>query len=244
MSVETIKKEIGNVANVLKSEIKKDIVQSSNVLNNINKSVTSTSKILKILMTNFADTPKLKYLNHDRTVQLLELEFNKENSKKPYITESNLLNAYKHGKFVERATSALLRELKHEDPHKQAVYSIDCARGNYAGKYGDNTWTNDKAGTKFTEIIIEPFLRSSKFQITQYKNHINYLMDNYDENNPIYKTLEMDTLSTTLVKLLEFERDIDREEFVKPIVAELGPHLKFQDKYDPKEDEYLMLKDK
>ena len=142
--------------------------------------------------------------------------------------------------FVERATSALLRELKHPDPHKQAVYSIDCSRDNYACKYGKEGWTNDKAGIKFSELIIEPFLKSSKFQITQYKNYLNNLVNNYDENNPIYKTLLIEVLSRNLVKSLEFERDIDKGIFIKPIISELGPHLKFQDKYDPKEDPHLL----
>ena len=50
----------------------------------------------------------------------------------------------------------------------------------------------------------------------------------------------MDVLTRNLVKSLEFERDIDKGIFIKPVIAELGPHLKFQDKYDPKEDSHLL----
>jgi hypothetical protein len=88
-----------------------------------------------------------------------------------------------------------------------------------------DTWTEDKCGIKFTDLVIKPFLQSIYNLIRNYR--IEYVEKIDLSNYTLDQNIDYNKL---LLNTYNFESGLIRNEFIKPILRELAPYLRYVQK--------------
>jgi hypothetical protein len=204
------------------SEVKDEIIEVKQV---VNKAITKASTLIKYLMEHHSSTPPLKRINKD-SINILRLDYNcplKPNTEYDYSLEDKLVRQYKNNIFIQNIAKSILNLVHYKDHHNQSIYNTDCARNNYVVKT-TTKWNEDKAGIKFCDYVIKPFLSYIKNIITDYRIHIEQIdILDYDFNQ-----IEMHNIN--YLATLKFEAELSRETLIKSILKELSPYLRYLEK--------------
>jgi hypothetical protein len=168
-------------------------------------------------------TPPLQKINNDQCNTFLKTHFKclKYNDKDNYL-EEKFVSDYSGNKFVENISKCILSIVHVDDPTKQPIWNSDCSRLNYVVKTSINIWNEDKAGIKFTDFVIKPLLKSIGERITHYRKEFiekidvqKYSIENFMDHNKL------------LSNVYGLEYALIRNDFIKPILKELAPHLRY-----------------
>jgi hypothetical protein len=219
-SNQEVKKEI------IKSneEVKEEIIKSKEEVKTVvNKAITKATSLIKYLMQNHQNVPPIKKITDKESIKLLRIDYDCP-SKKPndYILEQRLIYDHYKGNFVKNISKSILNIIDHKKPKTQPIYNTDSSRYNYVIKTTDEAWDEDKAGIKFSEYIIKPFLLSIGELIREYREK------NIDTVNMRKNTLkENEEHIDLLSKTLKLESDINNERLITSILRELSPFLRY-----------------
>lgn len=215
-------------------EIKEEIKEVKII---VKKALTKAASLIKYLMENYKSVPPLKKLKSDQCIKLLQIEYNCDKDKDQdhnknynkniddYNLEKELIYDYSKNRFIEKISKIILNLVNHDDPNKQQIWNTDFARLHYIIKISLDKWTEDKCGIKFTDLVIKPFLNSICEKIR------NYRMNEIDKIDIKKYTLEQNiNHNNILTNVYGFECALMRNEFIKPILRELAPHLRYVQK--------------
>ena len=215
----------------------------------INKALTRASSLINYLMKNHNTIPPLKTIEYHTFVNLLKNNFKdkqliqNEQNNNDDLNNSNdsdsenkqeldlakmLINKFKKNKFINLLTQVILKYVNYKDPEKQPIYNTDCIRYNYVVKM-NKKWNEDKTGIIFKNYIIIPIIY-----------HLNSLLKKY-RNNEFEKkmkhiakrknnTIDIEEIMKQYDILIKFEIYLNDEKFIKDILKEVSPYLKYIEK--------------
>jgi hypothetical protein len=217
-------KSVNTKLDEVKEEIKEEIHKSNDkVVTVVNKAITKATSLIKYLMQHHQNVPPIKKISDKESIKLLRIDYECP-SKKPndFILEQRLIYDHFNGKFVKNISKSILNIIDHKKPKNQPIYNTDSSRYNYVIKTTDEAWDEDKAGIKFSEYIVKPFLLSIGDLIKEYREQkletINMRKNTLAENEE-----HIDLLSKTL----NLETDIINDRLITPILRELTPFLRY-----------------
>ncbi len=217
-------KSVNTKLDEVKEEIKEEIHKSNDkVVTVVNKAITKATSLIKYLMQHHQNVPPIKKITDQESIKLLRIDYECP-SKKPndFILEQRLIYDHFNGKFVKNISKSILNIIDHKKPKTQPIYNTDSSRYNYVIKTTDEAWDEDKAGIKFSEYIIKPFLLSIGDLIKEYREKklesVNMRKNTLKENEE-----HIDLLSKTL----NLETDIINDRLITPILRELTPFLRY-----------------
>ncbi len=217
-------KEANDNMNNKIEEVKEQIIKSKEEVKTVvNKAITKATSLIKYLMQNHQNVPPIKKITDKESIKLLRIDYDCP-SKKPndFILEQRLIYDHFNNKFVKNISKSILNIIDHKKPKTQPIYNTDSSRYNYVIKTTDEAWDEDKAGIKFSEYIIKPFLISIGELIRDYREK------NLDSVNMRKNTLkENEEHIDLLSKTLKLESDINNERLITPILKELSPFLRY-----------------
>lgn len=231
---EDIKKEIKKSNIVIKKEIQKsnnEIKQSNNEVKEevkevkkvVTKAIHKASSLIKYLMEHHKSTPPLQKINNEQCINFLKTHFKCQNrDDKKYYLEEKFVSDFSGNKFVENISKCILSIVHVDDPTKQPIWNSDCSRLHYVVKTSLNMWNEDKSGIKFTDFVIKPMLKSICDRITNYRKEFiekidikKYSLENFTDHHKL------------LSNVYGLEYALIRNDFIKPILKELAPHLRY-----------------
>ena len=205
-------------------EVNKNIIKSKEEVKTVvNKAITKATSLIKYLMQHHQNVPPIKKITDKESIKLLRIDYECP-LKKPndFILEQRLIYDHFNNKFVKNISKSILNIIDHKKPKNQPIYNTDLTRYNYVIKTTDEVWDEDKAGIKFSEYIIKPFLISIGELIREYRETkietVNMRKNTLAENEE-----HIDLLSKTL----KLESDILNERLITPILKELSPFLRY-----------------
>jgi hypothetical protein len=106
-----------------------------------------------MLNSKFKDTPALDYIKEEEFINGLQLEY----KCKVYIDDDTIFmkifRDYEKKHLAKVIADIILRIIIKDDKHKQAVFNIDFARGNFATK-AETHWMNDKKGVELKKFTL------------------------------------------------------------------------------------------
>ena len=217
-------KEIKEEIHKSKEEVNENIIKSNEEVKTVvNKAITKATSLIKYLMQHHQNVPPIKKITDKESIKLLRIDYECP-SKKPndFILEHRLIYDHHINKFVKNISKSILNIIDHKKPKIQPIYNTDSSRYNYVIKTTDESWDEDKAGIKFSEYIIKPFLLSIGELIRDYRETkietVNMRKNTLAENEE-----HIDLLSKTL----KLESDINNERLITPILKELSPFLRY-----------------
>ena len=219
-----IKEEIKEEINKSKEEVKEEIIKSKEEVKTVvNKAITKATSLIKYLMEHHQNVPPIKKITNKESIKLLRIDYDcpiiKPND---FALERALVYDHSKGRFVKNISKSLLNIINHKKPKKQPIYNTDCTRYNYVIKTTSEAWDEDKAGIKFSEYIIKPFLTSIGTHIREFRikelDSVNMRNNTLNQNEKY-----LDALSKTL----NLESDIMNESLIGLILKELSPHLRY-----------------
>jgi hypothetical protein len=222
-SKKEVNKNINNINNKFE-EVNENIIKSKEEVKTVvNKAITKATSLIKYLMQNHQNVPPIKKITDKESIKLLRIDYDCP-SKKPndFVLEHRLIYDHHVNKFVKNISKSILNIIDHKKPKIQPIYNTDSSRYNYVIKTTDDAWDEDKAGIKFSEYIIKPFLLSIGELIRDYRETkietVNMRKNTLAENEE-----HIDLLSKTL----KLESDINNERLITPILKELSPFLRY-----------------
>ena len=217
-------KESTNSINNKFEEVNENIIKSKEEVKTVvNKAITKATSLIKYLMQHHQNVPPIKKITDKESIKLLRIDYECP-LKKPndFILEQILIDDHHNNKFVKNISKSILNIIDHKKPKIQPIYNTDSSRYNYVIKTTDEAWDEDKAGIKFSEYIIKPFLLSIGELIREYREtkieSVNMRKNTLQENEE-----HIDLLSKTL----KLESDINNERLITPILKELSPFLRY-----------------
>jgi hypothetical protein len=185
----------------------------------VNNAISKASNLIKYLVEHRQDTPPLKKINYNQCLDRLRLDFDcPENADNEYLLEKKLIQQYNNGIFIENLCKSILNLIKNRT-NNQSVYNTDSTRYNYVVKITDTNWNEDVAGKRFCKLIIKPLLNSIENLISSYRE--NFIEKTKIKNNQCFEYLE------NLKNIVYFEKDLFSDKFIKPILKEISPNLRF-----------------
>jgi hypothetical protein len=190
----------------------------------VNNAINKASSLIKYLMEHQQDTPPLKKINFKECLDRLRLDFKcPENKKDNYLLEKKLINEYANGTFIENLCNSILNLIKNRDKKYQSIYNTDASRYNYVVKTTDHEWNEDIAGKRFCNLIIKPLLKAINNLLCNYREKYVEIHDKQKlkDKNKCLEYLEH------MKNILLFEKDIVSNKFIKPILKEISPDLRF-----------------
>ena len=218
------KKQVNENINNKFEEVNENIIKSKEEVKTVvNKAITKATSLIKYLMQNHQNVPPIKKITDKESIKLLRIDYDCP-SKKPndFILEQRLIYDHYNNKFVKNISKSILNIIDHKKPKIQPIYNTDSSRYNYVIKTTDEAWDEDKAGIKFSEYIIKPFLLSIGDLIKEYREKklesVNMRKNTLKENEE-----HIDLLSKTL----NLETDIINDRLITPILKELTPFLRY-----------------
>ena len=218
------KKQVNENINNKFEEVNENIIKSKEEVKTVvNKAITKATSLIKYLMQNHQNVPPIKKITDKESIKLLRIDYDCP-SKKPndFILEQRLIYDHYNNKFVKNISKSILNIIDHKKPKNQPIYNTDSSRYNYVIKTTDEAWDEDKAGIKFSDYIIKPFLLSIGELIREYRE------TNIDTVNMRKNTLkENEEHIDLLSKTLKLESDINNERLITPILKELSPFLRY-----------------
>ena len=217
-------KNVNTKLDEVKEEIKEEIHKSNDkVVTVVNKAITKATSLIKYLMQHHQNVPPIKKITDEESIKLLRIDYECP-SKKPndFILEQRLIYDHFKGNFVKNISKSILNIIDHKKPKNQPIYNTDSSRYNYVIKTTDEAWDEDKAGIKFSEYIIKPFLLSIGDLIKEYREK-KLESVNMRKNTLIENEEHIDLLSKTL----NLETDIINDRLITPILKELTPFLRY-----------------
>jgi hypothetical protein len=218
------KKQVNKNINNKFEEVNENIIKSKEEVKTVvNKAITKATSLIKYLMQNHQNVPPIKKITDKESIKLLRIDYDCP-SKKPndFVLEHRLIYDHYSNKFVKNISKSILNIIDHKKPKIQPIYNTDSSRYNYVIKTTDEAWDEDKAGIKFSDYIIKPFLLS-----------INELIRDYRETKIETVNMRKNTLRENeehidlLSKTLKLESDINNERLITPILKELSPFLRY-----------------
>ena len=171
-------------------------------------------------MENYSTNPPLKKITRE-SINTLRIDYKCDLDKNDYKLQYKLIEQYKKKTFIKNISNTILNLVNYKNPNKQSIYNTDITRNNYVIKT-QNKWNEDKAGIKFTEYVIKPFLIFIREIITEFReNNIEKRhTDNFNrEQHEEYIELYSSTLS--------LEAALQGENLIKDIIKELSPYLRY-----------------
>jgi hypothetical protein len=217
-------KNVNTKLDEVKEEIKEEIHKSNDkVVTVVNKAITKATSLIKYLMQHHQNVPPIKKITDEESIKLLRIDYECP-SKKPndFILEQRLIYDHFKGNFVKNISKSILNIIDHKKPKNQPIYNTDSSRYNYVIKTTDEAWDEDKAGIKFSEYIVKPFLLSIGDLIKEYREKKLECV-NMRKNTLIENEEHIDLLSKTL----NLETDIINDRLITPILKELTPFLRY-----------------
>ena len=200
------------------NETREEIIEVKHV---VTKAITKASALIKYLMKNYPEIPPLKQIDKE-SIDILRLEYKcPVNDNTLYSLEEKMVFQYIDNVFVENISKVILKIVHYKNPEKQTIYNTDCSRNNYIIKTSAQ-WNEDKAGIKFAEYVIKPFLLLIKQNITNYRNYLDKLRSTTKMN-----FIELDVHNKNFEGTIKLEIDLLSEKFVTPIVKRLSPYLRY-----------------
>jgi hypothetical protein len=218
------KKQVNENINNKFEEVNENIIKSKEEVKTVvNKAITKATSLIKYLMQNHQNVPPIKKITDKESIKLLRIDYDCP-SKKPndFILEKRLIYDHYNNKFIKNISKSILNIIDHKKPKIQPIYNTDSSRYNYVIKTTDEAWDEDKAGIKFSEYIIKPFLLSIGELVREYRE-INIDTVNMRKNTLKENEEHIDLLSKTL----KLESDINNERLITPILKELSPFLRY-----------------
>ena len=139
-----------------------------------------------------------------QVLELLRIDYECP-SKKPndFILEQRLIYDHFNNKFVKNISKSILNIINHKKPKTQPIYNTDSSRYNYVIKTTEEAWDEDKAGIKFSEYIIKPFLLSIGDLIKEYREQ---KLESVNMRKNTLKENEEHILTLSLQKSIEIKR--------------------------------------
>jgi hypothetical protein len=199
-------------------QIIKDNVEESKKI--VNKAITKASSLIKYLMEHHSTNPPLKKITRE-SINTLRIDYKCEIDKNDYKLQYKLIEQYKKNIFIKNISNTILNLVNYRNPNKQSIYNTDIARNNYVIKT-EKKWNEDKAGIKFTEYVIKPFLIFIREIITEFReNNIekiktnNFTREQHEEHIELYSST------------LSLEAALQSDNLIKGIIKELAPYLRY-----------------
>ena len=217
------------------------INENKELKDTINKALTKASSLINYLMKNHNTIPPLKTIEYNTFVKLLKNNFKEkqiiqnnnndsdnENEQELFDLANMLINKFKKNKFISLLTQVILKYVNYKDPEKQPIYNTDNIRYNYVVKM-NKKWNEDKTGIIFKNYIIIPIIY-----------HLNSLLKKYRHNEFEKKMKQIAKKKNNIIDieeimnqfdiLLRFEIYLNNEKFIKDILKEISPYLKYIEK--------------
>jgi len=214
---------------IVKSNIElKDEINKSNekIVSVVNKAITKASSLIKFLMENHSSTPPLKKINKE-SIDILRIDYKcplNPLDKNDYFLQEKLIDQFRKKTFIRNISKSILNLVNYKDPEKQSIYNTDCVRNNYVIKTSAK-WNEDKAGIKFTEYVIKPFLNYIKEIITEFR-----INDIEKRNTQKYKLHENEKYYELYSMTLSLEIALNGEDLINGILKEVSPYLRYLEK--------------
>lgn len=216
--------DISNDSIKTELQIIKENVEESNKI--VNKAITKASSLIKYLMEHHSKNPPLKKITKD-SINVLRLDYKCQqlnNVQDDYKLQNKLINQFKKKIFVTNVSKTILNLVNYKNPDKQSIYNTDTSRNNYVIKTSTK-WNEDKAGIKFTEYVIKPFLFYIRELITEFRE--NYIEK---ENIKNYDNIKQEKYMELYSSTLSLESALMSDILIKNILKELSPYLRYLEK--------------
>ena len=174
-------------------------------------------------MEHHQNVPPIKKITDKQSIKLLRIDYDYPITKpNDFALESALVYDHSKGRFVKNISKSLLNIVNHKKPKTQPIYNTDSTRYNYVIKTTTEAWDEDKAGIKFSEYIIKPFLISIGTNIKEFR-----IVKIESADTSKYNITKLEKHYDALAKTLNLESDIMNESLIPPILKELSPHLRY-----------------
>ena len=225
--------KIENKGNEIKLEINNVKLEINNVKLSVDKAIRTTSSLIKYLMTNYSHVKPLNQLTQDQCQRIIYTAYgcnnnkqdkldNKLNNKEYDLLMTKLLLDFEKNRLYIYIGNIIYTIVSETDKNKQAIWSSDTSRLNYAIKITIDKWYNDHAGEKFCDFVITPI-----------SNYIYKIIDifqtnfwNSDINNDTNSDINNNEWSK-IIKLNEIKDYIKSNIFRRDILRYLASKLQF-----------------
>jgi hypothetical protein len=213
----------------------KDTQNNKNNQNQQDSDTDSEENNLSISEDDLDDECKTYYRKYKKNMIKLreEKKIKKQNIKKilddpnKFILQKEIIKDYKSGSFTKYISDTILKNIKKDDITIQSVFNTDYSRLNYAIKISKRKWDEDKAGSKFIELVITPTLTCINNLLEEYRTDLSNKHDNSRYNKDINDTEEFKSLLQNIFVIYEIQAKIMANSTIKMIIKELAPSLRF-----------------
>jgi gas vesicle protein len=213
-------------------ELKQKIEHLEKVNNqNTNKIVREAREVkksvLNMLNSKFKDTPALDYIKEDQFINGLQLEYRCKLDENDDGLFMKIFRDYEKKHLAKSIADIILRIIIKDDIHKQAVFNIDFARGNFATK-AETHWMNDKKGVELKKFTLNKVVEYMINALDIFRKQLCKI----SENNKTKKDpMLMDYFILNQKRMYEVSSFITNPTTHTKIMMLLCPELRFDDKF-------------
>ena len=141
--------------------------------------------------------------------------------------QKEIVKDYKSGSFIKYICDTILKNIKKNDISTQSVFNTDYSRLNYAIKTSKRKWDEDKAGSKFIELVITPTLTCINNLLDEYRTDLSNKYDNAKYDIHVNDTEEFKGLLQNIFLIYEIQGKVMKSNTIKMIMKEIAPSLRF-----------------
>jgi hypothetical protein len=193
--------------------------------NNIVKEIKSVKKsVLRILNTDFKDTPSIDYIDEEEFRLELEAEYDRKIDDDSNSLFMRIFNDYNNKKLIKTLSDLILKFIKKEDQKSQSVFILDSARGNYATKVED-IWLNDKCGLQFKKYTLDMVIKYMLNILDIYRLRLEDIIKKKNKTQ-----LERDYITSYQNMYVELKSYLMNTNTHKRVISCMSPELKMNDK--------------
>ena len=213
-------------------ELKKEIIELKKVNNqNTNKIVREAREvkksILSMLNSKFKDTPALDYIKEEQFINGLQLEYKCKLDENDDTLFMKIFRDYEKKHLAKVIADIILRIIIKDDKHKQAVFNIDFARGNFATK-AETHWMNDKKGVELKKFTLSKIVDYMINVLDIFRKQLfKIIEDNKNKKN----TERMDYFMLNQKRMFQVSSFITNPTTHTKIMMLLCPELRFDDTF-------------
>lgn len=166
---------------------------------------------------------KLREEKRDKKNRIKEKLFDDPNK---FKLQKEIIKDYKSESIIKYICDIILKNIKKDDVTTQSVFNTDYSRLNYAIKISKRKWDEDKAGSRFIELVIKPTLKCINNLLDEYRLNLSnkYHELRYDED--VNDTEEFKNIFQNMILIYEIQAKISSTTTLKQIIKELAPNLR------------------
>lgn len=166
---------------------------------------------------------KLREEKKDKKNKIKEKLFDDPNK---FKLQKEIIKDYKSESIIKYICDIILKNIKKDDVTTQSVFNTDYSRLNYAIKISKRKWDEDKAGSRFIELVIKPTLKCINNLLDEYRLNLSnkYHELRYDED--VNDTEEFKNIFQNMILIYEIQAKISSTTTLKQIIKELAPNLR------------------